>query len=177
MNHPVEQIAGALIGRGVPGQVREISPPPDLAGVADHREDEVLRGGRHRAQADLDRQRGSVLTQPGEPGPFGHRPGLRRPVVAGPVAVMSGPHVGRDERVDRQADQFLPLVAEHLRAPLVDQGDPPLVISQRQAVAEGVDQLPQDGRGDGSRTGRAGPDGRRGCSLDGSRPMAAASEG
>jgi hypothetical protein len=50
-----------LVGHRAPGQIQEIIPPPSLGGIADHREDEAFRGGRHRAQADLDRERGSVL--------------------------------------------------------------------------------------------------------------------
>ena len=80
--HPVEQVPGdlGLIGHRPLGQIEQVITPLRLGGVADHREDEGLRGGGHRAQGDLDRQRGPVLAQGGEPRPFGHRPDLGFPV-------------------------------------------------------------------------------------------------
>jgi hypothetical protein len=44
--------SGALLGTSAdaygPGQIQEIIRPPSLGSIADHREDEAFRGGRHR---------------------------------------------------------------------------------------------------------------------------------
>jgi hypothetical protein len=82
MGHTIEQIPGEmrLVGHRAPDQIQEIIPPPSLGSIADHREDEAFRGGRHRAQADLDREGGSVL---------GGRP--RRQNRQGRVSPVQGP--------------------------------------------------------------------------------------
>ena len=163
LDHPVEQLAGqlGLAGCDASGQVREILPLTGLSGVADHREHVAFGSSRHRAEADLDGERSPVFALSGQPRPLGHRPGLRRAVVICAVAGVGGAHLGRDELVNRQAGHFLPPVAEHLGAAPVDQGDPPVLAGQRQAVSQRVEQLPEHSRGHGPDTAGTGQAGLR----------------
>jgi hypothetical protein len=80
----IEQFRPALslLGRDRrAGKAGEIITLPGLGDVADHREGELAGCGRHRAEADLNRERGLVLTQPDQPRPGAHRPGPGCPPV------------------------------------------------------------------------------------------------
>jgi hypothetical protein len=69
---PVEQLLAAvclLCRDSGPGEIRKVFAPPGLGDIPDHSEGQVPGRGRHRAEADLDGERPSVLAQPDKPCP------------------------------------------------------------------------------------------------------------
>jgi len=64
-----------------------------------------------------------------------------------------GTKVGRNQRLDRPADQLVMVVAEHVLHALVGQRDHAVIVGQHHPVTERVQEVQQDGRGDGV-TGR-----------------------
>jgi hypothetical protein len=155
---PIEQLPDAvgLLGDRSPGQVGQVGAPLRFGQVPDHGQHVVTGGGGHRAQADLDREGGSVLPQPGQAGTAAHRPRPGSLAVDSPLLAVGRSQVERNEQVNRPAEQLLAPVAEHLRAAPVDQHDLAVVIDQGQAVAQGVDQLPEHGGREGRRAGHGG---------------------
>jgi hypothetical protein len=76
VDNPVEQVLTAvcLFGRhSRPGQVHQVITLPGLGDIADHGEGEMVGGGRHRAEADLDRSVTPSLRSPTSraPAPMG----------------------------------------------------------------------------------------------------------
>ena len=155
-DNPFEQflrVGNLFGGNSGAGEADEIVTPPGLGDVPDHGESEMAGRGRHRTEADLDRERGSVLAQPDQPGPGAHGPGPRCLRIICTVAAVGRPQLGGDERFDRLAEQFTVPIAEHVLKPPAGQRECAIIVGQRDSVGEGVDEVPQHGLGDGRSSG------------------------
>lgn len=89
-DNPVEQFLDVtcLLGQNGLDQANEVVLVPFARSVPDHREDELVGGGRDRAQRDRHRDSGAVLAEPDQPGPVGHRPGRGLAHIGSPVQAV-----------------------------------------------------------------------------------------